>query len=279
MSFVEHKQRRKLVKIAAQIESADTLFVDWDGCVFRNHRIIPGADRFLRRRSRKICIVSNNSTDLPSQFASVLASAGVEIPESRIFLAGHAAVDHVVNSFPKKRVFLLGSKAMRRYAREQGVALVKENPDLVLLLRDSKFSYGKLRASANFVRDGAALIVANSDTSHPGDSGIVPETGALLAAITTCLDRQPRSSTIIGKPSPLLFELALNRVGTQPDNTLVIGDNPITDIEGAARLGIPSVLIDPVQGVTLSSIHDACLVRFDDRRHSYRRLDPRDDLS
>lgn len=279
MSLAEAERRRKLVKIAAQIESADTLFVDWDGCVFRNQQFIPGADRFLRRDSRKICVVSNNSTDLPSQFASALASANIEIPKSRIFLAGHVAIDHVASCFRKQRVYLLGSKAMRRYAREKGVALVKDDPDLVLLLRDPEFSYGKLKASVNFVREGAALVVANPDVSHPGDNGIVPETGALLAAITSCLDGHAPSPTVIGKPSPLLFELALNRVGTHPERALVIGDNPKTDIEGAARLGMPSVLVDPLQGVTLSDIHDTNSIHAGDGGRPHRQLDPRDDLS
>ena len=255
------------------------LFVDWDGCIFRNRRFIPGADRFLRHASQKICVVSNNSTELPSQFASSLAGADIDIPESRIFPAGHAAIDYVASTLPKQRVFLIGSRTMLGYARQKGVFLVKHNPDVVLLLRDPTFSYRKLRASANFVRNGAKLIVANPDASHPDDTGIMPETGALLAAITACLDGRARSPTVIGKPSPLLFELALEQVGTDPERTLVIGDNPITAIEGAAKLGIQSVLIDPVQGVTLSSIHDARLIQPGDRRRPYRGLNPRDDLS
>ncbi len=47
------------------------------------------------------------------------------------------------------------------------------------------------------------------------------------------------------KPDPGIFENALQRAGTAPENTMFVGDTPHTDIEGALATGMIPVLIDP----------------------------------
>lgn len=46
------------------------------------------------------------------------------------------------------------------------------------------------------------------------------------------------------KPSPLLFERALERLDAEPSQALHVGDVPELDIEGARRAGIDAVLVD-----------------------------------
>jgi putative hydrolase of the HAD superfamily len=46
------------------------------------------------------------------------------------------------------------------------------------------------------------------------------------------------------KPDPRIFRLALDRAGVPPERAAYVGDNPVLDIEPAARLGMFPVLID-----------------------------------
>ncbi|SLJ91298.1 HAD-IIA family hydrolase [Novosphingobium mathurense] len=242
---------------ASIVEEADALLVDWDGCVMQGGRLIEGADRFLRRFRDKIQIVSNNSTDLPDAFAERLAREGVPIDTARVHLAGHLAVWHVVLHHPGARIFMLATPELRGHARTCGLTLAKgqEDADTVLLLRDVGLTYDKLGRAINLVRAGARLIVANPDLTHPGDDGaVIPETGALLAAIAACAPAA--EPLIIGKPSAALFEQALRRAGIEPASAVMIGDNPLTDIAGAEALGLKAVLIDPARGVTLGALAD-----------------------
>lgn len=123
------------------------------------------------------------------------------------------------------------------------MTLVRQKADLVLLMRDVNFTYGKLRLAANALHSGAKLVVANADATHPGPDGIVPETGALLAALQACSGETALPRTLIGKPAPLLFERACARLGVAPEETVMIGDNPHTDGEGATRAGINPIMI------------------------------------
>ena len=47
-----------------------------------------------------------------------------------------------------------------------------------------------------------------------------------------------------GKPHPVIYERALALAGTTPDEALMVGDSPDTDVAGALALGIPAVLVD-----------------------------------
>jgi len=138
---------------------------------------------------------------------------------------------------PGARVLLLASVAMRRYAVRAGLRLADERPDIVVIARDRRFSFGRLAAAANAVRAGAALVATNPDRTHPGPGeAIVPETGALLSAVLSCVG--PVQYRVIGKPGPALFLAAMARLGVGSADTVVIGDNLETDGAGARRLGM-----------------------------------------
>jgi len=239
-----------LVKLASlghaerqALASAKGLLLDWDGCVAINNRVLAGAARLIAHHGQRIAIISNNSTNLPADFAEILTQNGLCVPEDRIFTAGVEAIQHVAAQ-PGARVLLLSGPKMRRLARESGINLVREDPDIVLLMRDARFTYTKLARAANALHRGARLVASNDDRSHPGpDDRLVPETGSLLASLLACLGETAPRPLVIGKPGPLLFERACRHLGIQPHDAVMIGDNPDTDGKGAANLGIRPILV------------------------------------
>jgi putative hydrolase of the HAD superfamily len=53
-------------------------------------------------------------------------------------------------------------------------------------------------------------------------------------------------SSLVGleKPDPAIFELAIERAGSPRETILYVGDSPDDDIDGAAAVGLPAILID-----------------------------------
>ncbi len=234
------------------IARAQGILLDWDGCVAVDNHILPGARRFIGQYPDRIAILTNNSTHLPEDIAALLADISIHIPTERIITAGVEAVRWAVAQ-GHDRTMLLGSKRLRGFAREQGLDLVNEQAELVLLMRDTRFTYRKLERAVNMIRNGARFAVANADLTHPGiGNRIVPETGALLAVIQACVpDATPM---MIGKPAPLLFQRALAVLGITPDEAVMVGDNPETDIAGARALGMASILIGGDEGAELGDL-------------------------
>lgn len=227
----------------AMLRAAKAVLLDWDGCIAIGDRLLPAAGQLISAHADRVVIVSNNSTLLPSDLEGILASQGVNFPSERIFLAGSEAA-RIVASGDDAGVLMLAAPRLRQFARELGVRLVRHDPQVVLLMRDVTFTYAKLEQAANALRAGARLVVANADLTHPGPvDRLVPETGALLAALLACLGDVPVQRELVGKPARPLFERALTFLGVAPQDAVMVGDNPATDGEGAIGAGIRPLLI------------------------------------
>ena len=238
--------------IRSALHDARAILLDWDGCVMIGERIIPAAQLLIRRHADRIVILSNNSTHIPADFARMLARADAPLPVERIVLAGVEAVNWASQN-AVGRLMLFGSTQIKHHARQMGLDLVREEPDAILLTRDARFTYAKLHRAINALRSGARLIVANGDMTHPGaKQQLVPETGALLAALLACVP--DADMVMIGKPGPLLFARACAIAGVAPHEAVMIGDNPLTDGKGARDYGIRPILIGPHGDVSLEDL-------------------------
>jgi HAD superfamily hydrolase (TIGR01450 family) len=235
------------------LAEARHLLVDLDGTLVRQQEAIAGAAELLAHFDGRYAIVSNNSTHTAQGLAQRLRRLGLRVPASRIVLAGELAVRQLVQQHPGARVLLVGSPALQRFAEARGLRLVRADAEFVLLALDMRFSHARLASAANELRRGARLLATNADATHPGPEGrVVPETGALLAALVAASGVQPWR--VVGKPAPLLFEEGLRRLGAEPRRTVVIGDNPLTDAAGAAALGMPCLLVGHAPGAVAASV-------------------------
>lgn len=236
------------------IDQADGLLIDWDGCLAIGNRPHAAALHFLARFGERSAIVSNNSTHLPGDIAALLAARGIVFPVERIVLAGHETIRHVAER-DAGRVMVFGDRRLRRRAKELGINVVRDSADVIVLLRDTRFNYARLERAANALLRGARLVVANIDLTHPGACGrLIPETGALLAAILACAPHAADDREEVGKPGPRLFLQACATLGIAPQRAVMIGDNPDTDIAGARGLGMPAILIGPRGGFGIEAL-------------------------
>lgn len=152
------------------------------------------------------------------------------------------------------RALLIGEAGLHDAAVRAGLDVVADRPaDWVILGLDRQATYHDFAVATLAIRDGARLLASNADASFPTEQGLVPGAGALLALLTTATGVTP---TIVGKPEPLMLELAMRQMGGTLSDTAMLGDRLDTDIEAANRLGIGSIMV--LTGVSSEADLEGC---------------------
>jgi 4-nitrophenyl phosphatase len=220
------------------------LMIDMDGVLWRGDEALPGLVRFfafLAERGIKYVLATNNASKVPEQYVAKLAGFGVEVDQECILTSGQAAAAYLGDVAPRgTRVYAIGEEGVQRPLRQQGFVISEEDAEYVVVGWDRKLSWTKLAAAALLIHAGARFIGTNPDKSFPTERGPVPGNGAQLAALEAATGVPP---TVVGKPEPRMYAEALRRLGTKRENTAVLGDRLDTDILGARKAGLPSVLL------------------------------------
>lgn len=208
---------------------------------------MPGLVEFfdtLRRRDIRFVLATNNALKTPDQYISKLAGMGVRVEKDEIIGSGLAAALYLKQHAPAgARVFPIGGDGVRQALLDNGfqlVGLYEKDADYVICGMDHGLSWDKLATASLNIRAGAHFIGTNPDTSLPTEHGLTHGNGAILAALQAATGVAP---FIIGKPEPIMYRLAMDRLQVPPEQTVAVGDRLDTDILGAERAGIRSILV------------------------------------
>ncbi|MDP6834837.1 MAG: HAD-IIA family hydrolase, partial [Candidatus Poseidoniia archaeon] len=223
--------------------------VDMDGVLWRGDTALPGLGAFfkvIRDSERRIVLATNNSSRTVTQYMEKMERMRVEIAADEILTSAEATASYLGRTAPQgSRVSVIGGEGLRASLREHGFEITDENSDYVVVGFDSDLNWNKLNCAVLNIRAGAVFVGTNADATYPTEEGIGIGNGAILAALQTATSVTP---IVIGKPEPSLYQQALERLGAIATETLVVGDRLDTDILGAHRAGMTSLLL--LTGVT-----------------------------
>ena len=217
--------------------SAPTIVLDLDGVVWLAGEALPGSPQAverLRSSGRRVLFVTNNSSPTLGQMVSRLGRIGIEADEADIITAAVAAASVLV---PDSSAHVIGDRGVHEAVERAGVRATVEHPDAVVVGWERSFTFDGIAQAATNIRQGARFIATNDDPTHPTPEGLLPGTGALVAAIATASETAP---LIAGKPGRPMIDLIAQRASTIE---MCIGDRPSTDGALSAALGVPFGLV------------------------------------
>jgi 4-nitrophenyl phosphatase len=228
------------------LDQARGFVLDMDGVLYRGDEPLPGLGAFVetaRRRGVPFVFVTNNSMRTVAQYVAKLAEMGVTVAPDRIITSGSAVAEYLVEHYaPGTRVYVLGMPALEQVVvnAETGFVLDTATPEVVVSGSDFTLTYEKLKIATLAIRRGAAWVATNPDTTLPVEDGLWPGAGAILAALRAATDAEP---LVVGKPEPVMMQLALRRMGLPASQAIMVGDRLDTDILGGIRAGMTTALV------------------------------------
>jgi HAD superfamily hydrolase (TIGR01457 family) len=231
------------------IELYDAFIIDLDGVIYLLDDPIPGSAEAVRELSasgKKFVLLTNNATPTIQQYLEKLARFGIEVSPEQIMTSAQGVHQYLKNNYETqgKTAFVIGGEGLLSEVARLGLRLLGDEEageaDFVLVGWDLRFDFQKLKSAAMGIRNGAIYIAANTDATYPTPKGLWPGAGSLVAAVSTAGGREP---VVVGKPSPLIVVAALERMGADPGDTLLIGDRLDTDIAAGLAAGVDTLLV------------------------------------
>jgi 4-nitrophenyl phosphatase len=220
------------------------LILDMDGVLYRGSEPMPRLKEFfafLRDRSIPFMLVTNNATRTPRERSENMAVMGVAVSPSEILVSGQAVAHYLRREYPAgTRVHVFGMPALVQAMEEGGFVPADDDVKVVVASVNLDITYPKVKRAVDLIRGGARFIATNLDPNIPSEKGVLPGSGSMVAMLVTASETQP---TAVGKPEPIMYELAMAQMGARPETTAAVGDRVATDIVGGKRAGIATICV------------------------------------
>ncbi len=252
-----------LTGVKIDFSKYQAVLLDLDGTIFHDEHVLPGAPALihhLAEAGQKYACLSN-STSSPLRLSMRLHGMGIDMAPDHIYSAAAAAADYVLEVFGKRppgqngppprraRIYNLATEGVQDMLEGLVDWVESEGePCDGIIVGTSTCVYAteeRQRTALGLARRGAAIVGIAADRVYPSPRGIEFGAGALSTMIGYASGVTP---TFTGKPQPIFFQTLCQRLGVEPADCLLIGDNLETDIAGAKAMKMQSILT--LTGVT-----------------------------
>jgi HAD superfamily hydrolase (TIGR01450 family) len=224
---------------------------DIDGVLVTSWQAIPGAGEALRvLADNQIArsYLTNTTTRTRSQIAGLLTDAGMDVTADEVITAAVLTAEYVRDRYPGARCFLVNSGHIGEdmpgvdlvYASDV-LDTVPDRPDVILLGgAGPEYDHVTLSRVYDWMAQGVPVVAMHRSTSWDTTDGLRIDTGMYLIGME---ETSGRKATAVGKPAPEGFLASANRLGVEPEEMYMIGDDLNNDVLAAQVVGMTGVLV------------------------------------
>lgn len=235
-------------QIIGEIKNKEGFIIDMDGVIYHGNKLLPGVTEFvawMENSGKKFLFLTNSSERTPRELHEKLKRLGIEVSEDHFYTSALATASFLASQTPDGSAYVIGDAGLIHALYSAGFTTNNVNPDYVVVGDTHGYSFDKIELALNLVMRGARLIGTNPDVSGPVETGIAPSTKALISPIEIASGKK---AYFVGKPNPLMMRIALKKLGTRREDTIVIGDRMDTDIRCGLESEIDTLLV--MSGIT-----------------------------
>ncbi|MET3769027.1 NagD protein [Marisediminicola sp. UYEF4] len=227
----------------AKRDEIECWLTDMDGVLVHENQPLPGAAQLLqqwRDQGKPFLVLTNNSIFTPRDLSARLKASGLDVPEEFLWTSALATADFLASQSPGGSAFVIGEAGITTALHEAGFVMTDTSPEYVVVGETRNYSFEAITRAIRLILAGARFIVTNPDATGPSAEGPLPATGAVAALISKATGKEPY---VVGKPNPMMFRSAMNKIGAHSENTGMIGDRMDTDIVAGIEAGLHTILV------------------------------------
>jgi HAD superfamily hydrolase (TIGR01458 family) len=218
------------------------ILLDVDGVLHVSMQPIAGAAdtlRWLDQHGYRTCFVTNTTTASRATLAQRLAAIGLPLTEQQLITAPVATANYIRQHYPGKRCWVLSKGDAE--ADFAGIDLVESNAEIVVIGgAEELLTYEAMNAAFRMLMDGAVLLAMHTNLYWRTSDGLRLDSGPYVHALELATGKQ---ATVLGKPARPFFEQALQSIGVEAAEAIMVGDDLENDVRGAQQAGLRGILV------------------------------------
>lgn len=241
------------------LKNYNLFLFDMDGTLYLGDQIYDFTKELLdtiRAKGKRYLFMTNNSSKSVLDYVKKLEKLGIEATEEDFITSSQATAYYLKLHHEGQRLYVCGTNSLKDELRKNGFVITEnlDEVDCIIMGFDTELTFKKLEDVSKLLltRDEIAYIATNPDYVCPTEYGSVPDCGSVCDMIYNATKKRP---LVIGKPEPLMPQLAMQQHGYTKDETAVIGDRIYTDIKSGLNAGVTGILV--LSGETTQEILDA----------------------
>ena len=220
---------------------------DMDGTLYLGNRLFDFTKELLseiRRTGGKYLFITNNSSKSVADYVQKLSKMGIDATKEDFMTSSQATAYYLKKHHDGKKLYVCGTRSLIAELESEGFTVTNdlEETECIVIGYDTELTYQKLWDVSKLLltKQDIPYIATNPDLVCPTEFGSVPDCGSFCIGIKNATGREP---VVIGKPSPLMAQLAMAKWGYSCNQTLVVGDRIYTDIKSGLNAGTYTALV------------------------------------
>lgn len=221
------------------------LLFDLDGVLVTGGALLPGARETLQTlldEEVPFRILSNVTLAPRRVVSERFQEAGLDLSVDRV-LTPPAAAARYLRQQGDLTVALFVAEAT--YEEFEGLNLLPADVEagaeyVVIGDMGEQWDAHALNRALRLLLDGADLIALGMGRYWQAPDGLRLDTGAYVQALSYATGKEP---IVVGKPAAGYFHIALDMVGLPAEKVAMVGDDIISDVGAAQKVGMAGVLV------------------------------------
>ena len=240
------------------LRSKKLYLFDMDGTLYLGNRLYDFTLELLdtlRATGRQYLFMTNNSSKSVEDYVAKLGKLGIEATREDFMTSSQATAYYLHIHHEGQKLYVCGTESLKAELRREGFTVTTnvEEVECIVMGFDTELTFQKLHDVSYLLltRPDLPYIATNPDYVCPTEFGSVPDCGSVCVMIFNATKKRP---VVIGKPSPLMPQLAMEKLGISKEETCVVGDRIYTDVKSGLNAGITGILV--LSGETTREILD-----------------------
>lgn len=230
-----------------RIKEMELFLFDMDGTLYLGDRLYSFTRELLqtiKKSGKKYLFMTNNSSKSVEDYVKKLERLGIGATREDFMTSSQATAYYLHKHHEGQRLYVCGTQSLKQELRQEGFTVTEkvEDTDCIVMGFDTELTFQKLHDVSYLLltRKDIPYIATNPDLVCPTEFGSVPDCGSVCIGIKNATGREP---VVIGKPTPLMPQLAMEKLGIPKEKTCVVGDRIYTDILSGLNAGCTGILV------------------------------------